>query len=197
MAKTIQQKAEALLASRTTKRGRPKKWENYSPKEKIVAIAYDVIQSVLAGVYFPTQSRYIGDQVLRNAALEEGVNDVQTLLVRGAVQRCNVCQIGSAFLSLVRFENNLEVSTVDDFINNSVDHRGGTGRARLAELFGDKQLALLETAYMKIEYGSQRKYLAELQVTKAKSFGLGYAQDDDRMLAIWMNVIKNKGKFKP
>jgi hypothetical protein len=213
---TAEEKAMSLIAARTVTRGRPKKWENYTNEEKRIAIAYDVLQSILAGVIAPEECTYVGTNSIRNDVIQVlGIHNkkaqdnlsVQQLLKDNVIKGCPACQLGSAYLSLVRFENKVLLGNPEDFDffegleNTDSGHRQepGNSRKRLAEIFGHVQLSLLECAFEQANYfeSDENVPTPEEKKRKAVDFGRKYPDKDDRMLEIWMNVIKNKGVFKP
>lgn len=99
---------------------------------------------------------------------------------------CNVCALGSAFMSLVNIENKC---TVRKIVNGQIDFD------RLKEVFGARNMTLMECAFESTtdyDHGDAEdfeKYAATL-------FGWKYNDDRMRLEAIMRNIIKNKGDFK-
>lgn len=185
--KTLQETADHLLKSRVPTRGRPKMWKNYSRNERLVAIAYDIIQALLAGVYEPTQHRYVDAQAIM---AQGGKRSLQEVLTNDELKDCGVCALGAAFLSLVRFENH-------KMCDEPVTLQAGTNdRARLTTLLGAPMFYRIEMAYeCEVSLVSMRE-IPPGQARKIIARFTGLTREE-RMLSIWMNVIKHNGEFKP
>lgn len=199
---TVQEQATYLLNARKVSRGRPKKWENFTAQEKRLAIAYDMIQAVLASVYEPkTHNGYIKRGVLEDVAEAAGITSIRELLnTPGLVQDCEVCILGGCFLSLIRFENHVSISELDE---QYFGFRDSSARQRLAESFDPFQLDLLESAFETdmahsiVEDDHDYSIAEKRKLAAAVHFGKAYADPSDRALAVLINVVKNKGTFKP
>lgn len=185
--KTIQENAEALLAARKPHRGRPKLWKNYSRNEKIVAIAYDIIQAVLAGVYVPTEHNYVEP----HSIMSKGHQQLQSVLTSGELDNCGVCALGAAFLSLVRFENH---KLCDDPIR--LHDKNSTDTQRIRTLLGRLRMEEIMVAY---ECKQLEDTMFWLSPRRFESIVRKYQplNREERMLNIWMNVIKHQGVFTP
>lgn len=221
---TIVEQAQQVLNNRPTKKGRPKKWENFTQQEKAVALGYDIVQSILASIYVAQTQYYIQDDAIKDAAMKKtGVYDswndkvrnqgVQELLTEGLVANCHVCALGACYLSVVRFDNKDTVRDISWKSLNGVYGAGeevGEGRQRLIDTLGYQMVDMLESAFERKSFNSiaLKKRTAEYKaaIKKAIAFGKEYKQEagidkqeaeTNRMLAIWMNVIKNNGVFKP
>lgn len=220
---TIVEQAQKVLSSRPTKKGRPKKWENFTQQEKAVALAYDIIQSIIAGVYAAKTQYYIDTDKVREAAAIKArapefsdatyKQDVKELLDQGLLQNCDVCALGACYLSVVRFENHTTVSDLR-WASFGAMHKWNTGvgdgRKRLIDALGYKMVDMLESAFERQPFYSihtkERTAEYKASIKKAIAFGKEYKKeakktteevDTNRLLAIWMNVIKNNGVFKP
>lgn len=193
---TVEEQAQQLLDARKVSRGRPKKWENYTAAEKVIAIGYDVIQSILAGIYSPTPGDYVSSDSIKKTARAMGKDEKSSLqeLIPHLVG-CEVCQLGAAFLSLVRFENRC---TIAEGTLEPADFNGSAqGRSRLAEIIGDAQLFLMEAAFEGSWLVPKPNDVTAKQMDKALDFYDKHADDTALSLAIWINTIKNNGVFKP
>ena len=183
-------------------------------RKMIVKIAKDVIKQLDEGKYVPTLERYVMTEY------EElpGNTELQTVF-KGKFQ-CDVCAMGALFVSATRLYNSAKVR---NYARKDEDgHRflqfetDGPNTAKLLrKYFSNKQIALIETAYMSDEdepiissggrsypvpsEGSyeQNYELAEIEFKEAANFGAKYDYDDERLRAIMENIIKNDGVFIP
>lgn len=166
-----------------------KPWEQYSPAEKRIAIAYDVLQAVLADVYEPTRMLYINLGSLREKAMRISNFKLRDELRAQSIKDLQVDAIGAAFLSLVRFENHFD--PLMDACDLVPIEPIGIARGRIQDLFGKDQLGLIESAF-------ERLPLYEFaDTTEAEDFGADHEDDTERMCAIWLNIINNDGTFNP
>jgi hypothetical protein len=100
---------------------------------------------------------------------------------------CDVCALGSAFVSLVNIENKCSV--------NQMKNVSGMFE-RLAKHFGYDNLALMESAFECISMGRGESSLSDDTLDVAAAWGRRYADDKQRLRAIMLNVIRNNGDFK-
>lgn len=203
--KTQQEIAHELLTSRPTTT-EFKEWEQYSHQEKRLAIAFDVIQAVLAGVYVPSMEYYFDYERVNDVANTTSEYRVQTLLQEESLMDLKVDAIGAAFLSLVRFENNYLAGELG---GSSLCFSHEPNRKRLIDIFGDDELCFIESSFGGCDISetpdSDQSPEYREKMTLSVRFGTKcrdgivireYA-DYEAMLAIWNNIIINGGTFNP
>jgi hypothetical protein len=173
--------------------------------EKRVAIAKDVIAQLKAGKYRAETGSYC-EIDLEEAALLEPTAELQKELKK--VSKCQVCALGSLFVSDVRKFDKLKVSDSglgakqsqwecdpepETFVNEAVDEFAM--RDRLGSVFSQEQLALIEAVF---EGSDVTGYLDEndLWSESIRDFFYSYAEDAKRMTAIMRNIARNGGTFK-
>lgn len=100
---------------------------------------------------------------------------------------CNVCALGAAFVSLVNVENKCSVGGV-------INENGMW--TRLQKAFGTDNMSLMESAFECTPMDSSNSKLSEEMLDQAADWGSKYKDDNDRLRAIMMNVIRNGGDFK-
>ena len=124
---------------------------------------------------------------------------------------CDACARGTLLLCTVHKENNFLLSDFN-LIRGPFKH-GSVVDNRLAELFSEEQLIMMENAfevencesreyfdeddYPEDYYGINHEYLDEDLARECVEFGLKYSDANERLLAIFENAIANGGEFKP
>jgi hypothetical protein len=169
--------------------------------EMRIAIAKDVIAQIKAKKYNPTNGVWVVsdcgqeyDDWLLTAASSCEV-DVQVYTKN--INKCNVCALGSLFVSAVNKYNNVygtfdSVSTYEVFSSIGTEEK----KSPLLRYFSSSQLQLIEFTF---EGGMGAFYFYDNSSTaeRAYAFYEQYPDDKDRLIAIMKNIIKNKGIFKP
>jgi hypothetical protein len=162
-----------------------------SKRQQRIAIAKDVLSQLRLRKYKVKTGVYFRSDVLSNYFFEGGVYmaspkppmDLQTCLLTKNPQ-CTVCALGSAFTSLSRLGDEVE------FAQRERPH------ASLFPIFGEKQVHLIETAFEGLEVSWYK--LSQKQLRKAYSFFKKYEPSaNKRLAAIFRNIIRNEGTFKP
>lgn len=164
-----------------------------SKAEKRVAIAKDVLAQIAAKKYVPTQGTYV--DLLDKDVSEEDIGKEVCEVVAGA--RCDVCAIGSLFMSAVKLGDNLKVDFGEygdvNFFKSEI----------LTRFFSKDQLGMMEAAFECStigEYGERASreaaYWGEALRDKLVDEGVN---DPERELLkmIMLNVVRNGGTFKP
>lgn len=151
-----------------------KRNEAFWKKDKVaqrVAIAKDVLKQLADKKYFARKMCYISNNVLYS-----GAEDLQAVLLNKN-PKCDCCALGASFLSLARLGDKLSL-TNRNYLKT------------LAPIFGKKQVDLIESTFE--GWGKQQG------CTKAgEAFFEKYPEPNERMKAIFKNIVKNKGKFIP
>lgn len=104
---------------------------------------------------------------------------------------CQVCAIGTCFLSFIKLYNNIKLKDINNDRSMMVDY--------LSQFFDERQLDLIEIAFERsLNYTKTNIQYNELELYyRAKLFGQKYIKDHNRIKAIMLNIIKNKGWFRP
>jgi hypothetical protein len=177
-------------------------FKKLSDQQKRVAIAEDTLKHIYTGKLVPTSGTFVDDGIAYSAD-----NDSVQKLFRSQ-EKCEVCALGSLFLSYVDVANRCKVK---DF--SSSDGDGAYIMRRLSSFFDKRQLALIEAAF---EAGSgmvgnaEEFELSETEFNIASEFGSrlldkinfldhfdNISEDDAILVAICVNIIQNKGIFNP
>lgn len=168
-------------------------WFNsLSKKEKRIEICKDLIKQLkakkfqaLTGSYFSADS----DEKLRKD------DSLQELIENGTLH-CEGCHKAGLFYSAIRLRNKVTVKGYD-VKDCSLDYYNDNTRIvrSLADIFTRKQLDLMEVAF-EYDMNMNCENLVRKNRIKAADFGRMYENDDDRMIAICKNIIKNEGLFK-
>lgn len=144
--------------------------------EKRVMIAQDCIDRLgcnLLSAYTGSFITYIGE------VNQEKVNTMT----------CEVCAKGGLFASYIGRVNNFS----DDCLGNDEDN---LAHKKLREIFTLRQLAIIEFAFEGQQYIYSVNIPYDMQVKLEKFFDDNYDDDDQRLIKICENIIKNKGTFK-
>lgn len=172
-----------------------------SKPRRRVLIAKDVLQQIKAGQYRMTSGTYFSRHSSRFTKIDQ-----TSLLANG--ETCQVCGIGSAFVSAIRLGNNFDMNQCE---LTTLDIK-----LLLVKYFSRLQLRLIESTFECWQisgfcsdefsdffpefYDEFRK--SELESNAAVKFHLLH-EDDDKYLtpnqnvakAIFQNIIDNKGTF--
>lgn len=171
------------------KQSKMKPFSRMSAAAKRVAIAEDVIAQIKAKQYLVERGTWCE---IQEVLMGDIVYD-QTMLTQGVVippPKCTVCAIGAAFASSIRIFNDCEASLEND---------KNDAQPQLEKFFTTKQLALIENAFENGDGGfrTEQQLLSDEELDDAIAFGRRYLAYDKRALAIFGNIVDNKGVFKP
>ena len=152
-------------------------FNNSTKAEKRVMIAQDCIDRIKVALLEPQGQRIIRLPDWANVN-KENVNNIT----------CVVCAKGGLFASYVGRVNNFDESCA---ISNSEDN---PAHKKLLEIFTLEQLAIIEYAFE----GTQ--YIHSIDISDnlggaLREFYLDYGTDEERLIAICENIIKNNGDF--
>lgn len=191
-----------------------------SPAEKRVAIARDVLKGVQTRRLTPVTDSYselnIGDP---DRAAQLIASDASLRDVLPTLQSCKVCAIGAAGMAVIGRVNQFGMHHFEQKLLRAGDELYKTNRAEvdddalretLVRYFTPLQIAMMECAYMKSTSFANyqpgvafRTYVLNDTVCDNKAihaavaFGYQFDADDERLSAIWQNVIDNNGEFVP
>lgn len=127
------------------------------------------------------------------ARLKEAHDDVKTTLTSPI--KCTACAKGGLFLSYVGRANNYTKHNIDGTCSQYSNEHD-----KLLEIFTITQLSLIETAFEGYQFITtyNGKDITLKNIKDAENFfNVYYSNDNERMIAICENIIKNKGTFKP
>ena len=152
--------------------------------QKRVAIARDVIKQIAAKRIFISSGEYLSGRHDDIDLNQKNINEVKP---------CQVCQIGSAIVSGIRLFNQV-----------SIPFNLGANDSKAMNLvttwFTKKTAVMMEGAFEGGGGWLTRHYvkLSDKELEAAINFYVKHKGDETkRSIAIWRNVIKNKGHFKP
>lgn len=176
------------------------KFSEMTRAEKRVAIAKDVIKSLKLKKYIAEEGLYVEFDNFSEFKPEESV---QTILRSKKAPVCNVCALGACFLSMVKFENKVTVLDLEqkgfDSHKENKKSPNSAFRGRLEKYFSKKQLGIIESVFESSFSYSNRAGLPEEISNKAASYAYVhdlYGDDDEKLIHIMENIVKNKGTFK-
>jgi len=171
--------------------------------QKRVAIARDALKQIKA------QKLEINTGVWCDIEMEEVYPDVEKLdaqalfLGRAAVPAiqptCRTCALGACLVSSVRLFDDFKLKTSDLDVDEIYK--------QLKKFFPVGQLLLIESAFEQRDWTDRstsarhgqnvEKHITEAENTTAENFGLTYKDDTERAEAIFKNIVRNNGTFKP
>lgn len=197
-----------------------------TPPQQRVAIARDVLANLATRRYEAAQRTYVEWELNRGSneplTVEKGYviagshdtrgyttvsYNMATMTVEGTVardgvlpvceerslRRCAVCAVGSGVVSALC----LNGSDMNELADNS---HNGEWQELLGQWFSGRQVALLETAFE----GTDEWYTYELfgddegdALYRRAIVFANDASSDERLRAIWQNVVDNEGEFVP
>lgn len=186
------------------------KFNKMSKANKRIAIAKDILTQLMKRVYKATPGTYTLFRTKENVSEFGGSynedKDLQANFEKD-IENCDTCALGACILSIARLGDSLTFA--------DVDNRNAKATKKIKSIFEPNQLALIETAFEKtydnfgfwstqesgtslwstsVKIGGQ---LTTEQADAAVSFGRRYSSDKSRLIAIYQNIIDNKGTFKP
>lgn len=159
--------------------------------EKRVRIAKDVLASLKANKIIATPGSYCDVNSNNYKSLEN--KSFQKLLLKENEVSCEVCAIGSLFVSLVSRENDFRFKS-NQLISGGTEAVLGIKDMikKLHPLFTKKQLFLMELVFEGDDINNKFKDKTE---EKAYQIYKKFNTYEERLKYIMKNVIKNKGKF--
>ena len=153
-----------------------------SKKQQRIAIAKDVLKQIKLKRYKAQPDTYVNILGLRNKGYNLGSSSQFQEALLTENPSCNVCGIGAAFCSMAR---------LGDGVNLWSDYHD-----KLLAMFSRRQVYLIEAAFE----GKQIRFDSRLSSTDQKStreFYRKYSKSSDRLAAIFRNILRNEGTFKP
>jgi len=182
-------------------------WKSSNTAQRRVLVAKDVIERLNSNQISAEEGNWCSFPEEQ----KEG-ESVQEVILKG--ERCSACGIGSIFLSLISYVNQLTFTDKDlygfnmmtDYENETVEYK------KLKNVFSDSQLKLIEQSFEGgrgfFEFDSDvQDYLfyddydkptyrgAAIQIA-ALRFYEKYPSENERLKAIMENIVENGGAFK-
>ena len=167
--------------------------ENLTQKQMAVAVARDVLKHL--SVTRVESCTYLSGPVvdlLADVAGEQLQNHVNAVMAH-----CDVCALGSMFLSHVRLFDRL---TVGEFLAGRVEDGNVSVERhdiykRLVEIFGQHQLDMIECAFEDCDMSNELSQEDEdLACDATAHLGEDYRE---RLKFIMQNIVDNNGVFAP
>lgn len=182
-------KTKKIIAKRNAE------FEAASPEQKRILILKDMKKWLKAGRFVPTSGTFVTFDYYEATDLLDN-EDIQQAFLSKKLAECAVCLVGAVCLSTILY--------VDSFKGKDLHHdtdifcppnKGNKASKILRTYFSLNQLRLMELAF-EIGDGWFRK-AKTIEEKAAVEFGTKYYSDQDRILAIINNMLKNSGIFKP
>ena len=194
-------KKTADKAKKTTK---PKAKETLKTKAKKptaaemrVAIAKDVLKQLGKGSYVPRCGTWVHDSKLGDVSdflsckLTKGHTSVNTKEFTDNMERCEVCVLGSIFLSQTRLGSTVFRSPVEAWDLFEFPENGPLGK-----YFTSNQLQQMEVCFEGEDaYHTDDMNIAQL--VEGHAYYNSYRKADQRFSKIMENLVRNKGEFIP
>lgn len=180
-------------------------FDNLSKAEKRVAIARDCIERIKLSQFNADTGAIVGGVNLKY--YQEACN-VKDVLNSDDKFNCRVCAKGGLFMSYLGRVNNFDFTRG---IEACEQDNNTPNMLKLMEIFSDKQLIYIETAFEGYQViGTLKNFdsysLPNDKYNKAKAFNETFDMRDEngdfiynenaKLIAICENIIKNKGTFK-
>lgn len=179
-------------------------FKKMSKPQKRVRIAQDVLAQIKARRLVPVRENgYICDA----EGVENQAPDTEVSAVAERVTSCQVCGIGSLFVVGIQRDESLKLGDLNDVkerLNNpgtypatafgldNVDQKDI--HKFLGKYFTKSQLQLIEDVFE-----TDATYLDEDgdEESASERFAAKYPEDEERLVAIMKNIVKNEGVFIP
>jgi uncharacterized protein YkuJ len=169
--------------------------------EKAVLVAKDVLAQIDAKRYVPEVGRYLKVIDDREAYELDDNDDIRTNFDK--VPQCQVCALGSMLLSCTRLGNKLRFEDIDLTGMSIYKFHNEKIKSLFESIFDGYQLLLIENAFEGASYHDKRysKHILNFELNeddfiRCNNFYNLYETDNERLIAICDNIIKNKGTFK-
>jgi hypothetical protein len=169
---------------------------------KTVAIAKDVLKQLKLNKLRITCGYYLTGDV-KTPKLLDTSEDAQKYV--DLIQKhCDVCAKGAAILSYARLYDNISLAKLGMYPlrggDNSQTICGGSKNwGDMYKIFGLENINKIEAAFEGYGYWNcnGNKHPDPREIIKVESYEPAYPKPADRLRAIMINVVRNKGVFKP
>jgi len=216
MVKGIKKKPVKKVVKKVVAVAKTKPFSRLSKKDKKITICQDVIDQIKTKKIAATHGTYFTLPVSNDLSKTKG-KELQTIL-KETKEPCEACAIGSIFICDIIKRDNFAVENGhieqfkdyywqgDDLIptirKTEIEIRSDEMVDKVSDYFSELELRLIETAF-------EREVITDVDgklkddddwdtnlALKAIRFGNRYEKDENRLIGIMKNVIKN-GEFKP
>ncbi len=183
----------------------PKKTEFETKAEARVAIAKDVIKWVKTGRLYANKGSYVEYDDEEWLITDQQVKDSADLKTVLSDKKCSVCALGACFVATVDRFNKIGCDDLGIHVHSENLDYGPSGVAGLGDshlrkylhkYFSESQLSLIECAFECSPSFSGASASNRLKASDYSESGNKY-DEDELLIAIMRNIIKNKGTFKP
>lgn len=173
-----------------------------------VAIAKDVISQINSKKLIPRPGVWICDPKmggldqhidnLIDKAMDDPKNDTCNFTEFNArdftknVNRCEVCALGSIFVSSVNLYNGVHFENGDEALESFND----LSLSPLSKYFSEESLALIECCF-EGEDGAHYNSTSEKEFAIGIAYNRSFRSPKERLIAIMKNIVRNKGDFIP
>lgn len=193
---------------RREQRKRNREFEALGPAAKRVAIAKDVLDQLAAERYIATAGTYVETGV----TVKPSQANAQVCDILDKATECNVCAIGSVFVSAVRLADKLTLNDMrfefdSDWKTNKPEPTpfGDFDAGYLKQFFTKKQLNLMEACFEGVycsgaghaEVEDDDHHTARLWYDRANAVYEGDDFEGNRLRLIMKNIVRNNGEFIP
>jgi hypothetical protein len=177
-------------------------WEKSKEKQR-VAIAKDVLEQIKLGFLHPLRDTYLRLNFSSNISNTmynppEKLDELFGKLSQTS-SRCDACGIGACFIGLVNLGD--KVYTDEVFEQRSVSDRAKIEdvvmRKKLRKIFSREQLSLIECAFERSAYFTDRTRVSVKKRRAAEKYGQQFGNASESLEAIMKNIVKNEGTFVP
>ena len=174
------------------------KFNSMTKEQKKVQIAKDCIDRIMLEQLSAVEGSLVKFSTIDKFQKHDEKTSVKTVLNTVDAPKCEVCAKGGLFLSYVGRTNEFNVN---DFSPLNPNHFGGSEHQKLLEIFSHRELAYIEYAFEDgqfLYYDSVNNCNIEFTVSERnaiREFYNLYPSNNDRLIAICQNIIKNKGTF--
>jgi hypothetical protein len=172
-----------------------KPFNSLNVAQKRIAIAQDVLLQIKLEKYNIMEGTWAefqdDDDLINDLSLQFRQDILRGGIVTFKIPQpvCNVCAIGAACCSALRLGN-------VDVLESDTDE--GDMRKVLKKYFGIKQMGLIESCFEQRLAGDCKfGNLSKKESDRALLFSRKFDDQTDRAIAIFQNIIQNKGVFKP
>lgn len=173
-----------------------------TPAEMRVAIAKDVLKQLASRKFVACRGVWLRDSKLSElpdyaeARYEkDGIKKLDVCEYVNSINKCQVCALGSIFLSSVKLYNNVYMSADKDPGDEAASFFEDLASSPLKRYFSPNQLRYIEATFEGLDgvhYPDTRK-----EENYANAFYRLFPNTDDRLNAIMQNIVENNGTFKP
>ena len=191
----MKKERQIILQSQLTS---TEEFEKMSIKEKRLCVIQDALDSVIVEIITPDTGNYISSNVFTTTNFAVGYFHLD--IKSNPNIKCSACELGTLLISTCRFSNQLEYGEASKILFASERFKP------FNKLFSKEQVFLMESCFEGsgvVEIGEPLRYLNKQRKKTKKevkifdSYVKTYPEAKDRMIAMFINMIRNDGIFIP